>query len=124
MITRRLFWLLVSTVVAVPSVSGADDNQELTQFEGKVVTFEVDKSTTLEQDSDSVTLLDPRVLSIGGKAFIYGQVYVPTWWEEEKGATPKRFRGVAVERVFSLYVFDPDDFDEYARKRWSERDND
>ena len=115
------FGLIV--LLAASSVGAAEPlPSAAAEFEGKIVLVFYDKSTTLENKSDSLTLESPTVVQLGGRAFIYGVAYSPDWLDEGD-RPPERKTGLACDRVLEFQVFSLEEFDKYAKNRWNSSDD-
>lgn len=111
--------LIVSwTTMAMAAPENTEPNIQQS-FEGRVVLFEVDLSTTLESRSDSIVLRSPSVITLGKRSFVFGESYTPTW-AKEGDATPSGSRAVACDRIISFHLFEPKDFDAYSRAIWAD----
>jgi hypothetical protein len=104
----------------------------LPDFKGRVVAFVCDKSTGVESKSETVTLVDPKVVLVGDRYFAFGRTWVPTVVADNEDEDQKSWievyrdveTGVAWSNVISYRSFTREGMTRYyeARRKQSEDD--
>ena len=117
---------IVAAVLLSPaSVSGAESFEDAsTSFEGKIVVFIVDESTTLEAKTDRVTISSPSVVDLGSRPFVFGQRFEK---DSQNSSADGKDRlphvGIACDRIVGFFVFTPESLNEWLKRNEDDRED-